>query len=364
MPDRFHAPGLRTPRHRRGVALLVVLSIISVSLAITYAVLRSQTVMLQVQQNAGTRVSARHAAMAGMSIALRKMHQNDWAGVGTTLIGSLGSDAGYSVTFTTGDPQLQDPLNPGSPDPTHPDFADWPFRVTVESVGQVSISGGGAAPAEYRVRTVMRLVPRALSTEPAPWNEINLYTVYQIADDSSEMNAPARIAGPMRMRGPFDICPSMSWSDSVRQQYMGDLVAIHNAGGFDFRFLTGGIEMPLSDQSASDLSLLQDVMGVETLDASSTTLTGWNYPGPISTYRLYPGGKIYNVDSCPASLSAQNLGPDPDTNPAGLFYSAGTVDLYNNVTVNGTIVSPGKLSLRGANIEASPVDLPPLHDTT
>jgi len=359
MPNCFHAP-----EHRRGVALLVVLSIISVCLAMTYAVLRSQTVMLQVQQNAGARVSARHAAMSGMSIAMRKMHQNDWAGVGTTLTGSLGPDTGYSVTFTTGDPQLQDPMNPGSPDPTHPDVADWPFRVTVESVGQVSISGNSVAPAEHRVRTVMRLVPRALSTEPAPWNEINLYTVYQVAAVPSMMNAPARIAGPMRMRGPFEICPSMSWSDSVRQRYMGDLVAMHSASGIDDRFLTGGIEMPLSDQSASDLFLLQTVMGVETLDASSTTLAGWNYPGPISTYRLYPGGKIYNVDSCPSSLSGQNLDPDPDTNPAGLFYSAGTVDLYENVTVNGTIVSLGKLSLRGANIEARPVDLPPLYGTT
>ena len=34
------------------------------------------------------------------------------------------------------------------------------------------------------------------------------------------------------------------------------------------------------------------------------------------------------------------------------------------VTVNGTIVSLDKLSLRGANIQASPVDLPPLHGTT
>lgn len=69
----------------------------------------------------------------------------------------------------------------------------------------------------------------------------------------------------MRMRGPFDICPSMSWSDSIERQYMGDLVAMHNAGGIDYRLLTGGIEMPLSGQSASDLWLLQNVMGVETL---------------------------------------------------------------------------------------------------
>ncbi len=359
MPSCFHAPG-----RRRGVALLVVLSITSVSLAILYAVLRSQTVMLQVQQNAGTRVSARHAAMAGMSIALRKMHQNDWTGVGTTLTGSLGPDAGYTVTFTTGDPQLQDPMNSGSPDPTHPDFTDWPFRMTVESVGQVSISGDGAAPAEHRLRVVMRLVPRALSTEPAPWDEINQYTVYQYDEVSSAINAPARIAGPMRLRGSFDICPAISWPDATREQYMGDLVTMHNAGGTDYRFLTGKIEMPRSDFSSSDLLLIEDFMGIETLNASPTALTGWNYPGPISTYRLYPGGKIYNVGSCPSSLSGQNLDPDPGTNPAGLFYAGGNIDIDSDVSVYGTIVTSSRLRMRGANIQARPVDLPPLHGTT
>jgi len=349
---------------RRGVAVLLVLAILSVSLAITYAVMRSQSVMARVQQNAGTHMTAHDAAITGMSIALRKMHKSDWAGVGSSLNGNLGPDTSYEVTYTTGDPSLEDPNNPGSPDPTHPDYEDWPYRVTIQSTGIAATPGESTAPAEHTVRAVVRFVPRALGTQPSAWDEINAYTMYQYDNVDSYIHTPARISGPVRLRGALEVSPDYNWLDPVRDQYLGDLVTMYDNGGEDRRVLTGPLTLPSGYIPSTVLSLLQSVMQIPVSNGSSSTLSGWNYPGSINTYRLYPGGKLYNVASLPSLLSGQSLGPDPDTNPAGLFYNSGDVDIEDEVSITGTIVAGLRVNLDGQNISIQAAALPALQDTS
>src|SRR5258708_3850443 len=63
---------------RRGVAIVLVLGLLSLTLALSYALLRSQTIAAQVQQNSQRTVSARLAAQTGLSVALRKMQEANW----------------------------------------------------------------------------------------------------------------------------------------------------------------------------------------------------------------------------------------------------------------------------------------------
>src|SRR5215211_447871 len=102
---RNQAIGLSASFHveRRGVTILVVLTLISITLAISYGLLRSQMTSIQIQANSSRRDLAQQAAMTGLSIGLRRMSQSDWVGVDTTLSGSLSATESYQITFSTGD---------------------------------------------------------------------------------------------------------------------------------------------------------------------------------------------------------------------------------------------------------------------
>jgi hypothetical protein len=63
------------------MTVIVVLGVISITLALSYAMLRSQVTSVQIQSNLDRRNAARQAAYAGVSAALRAMHQSSWGGV-------------------------------------------------------------------------------------------------------------------------------------------------------------------------------------------------------------------------------------------------------------------------------------------
>jgi hypothetical protein len=82
------------------------------------------------------------------------------------------------------------------------------------------------------------------------------------------------------------------------------------------------------------------------------------------TYRLYPGGPLYNFGTLPSSLTNTTLAPDPVANPLGLFYNSSTATLGNNVTITGTVVTGGELKITGTNVKISPFSLQSLDGTT
>ena len=84
---------------RRGMAIVMVLGLLAITMAMSYSMMRSQATNAQIQYNS-TRVGhARQAALAGLSTGLRKMHQDDWAGVDSQLTGWLSSTESYSVVL-------------------------------------------------------------------------------------------------------------------------------------------------------------------------------------------------------------------------------------------------------------------------
>jgi hypothetical protein len=64
-----------------------------------------------------------------------------------------------------------------------------------------------------------------------------------------------------------------------------------------------------------------------------------------------------------ATLADLNLGPDPVTNPLGLFRSTGTLAIQSNVRVTGTIVTDGSMpevQIYGTNVLLEAASLPRL----
>ena len=181
---------------RRGVALLLVLGTISVVMALSYAMLRSQTVQLMVHENSSRTLDARQAAMAGMNLALQKIHDSSWAGVGTTLNGSLGTGEAYSVSFTTGDASLSE---------GDADYDDYPWRVTLLSTGTVTDASSGVS-ATHQIQTVVQLVPRQLSDEPDGWESVAAYTLYQWGSSDAEFKVPCHVDGAAYLAGPLKLC--------------------------------------------------------------------------------------------------------------------------------------------------------------
>src|SRR6187399_2883338 len=110
----------KTNRGRHGIAVVLILGMLAMTLALSYASLRGQATTAQLTSNLGRGDEARLAAESGMQIALRTIHSSSWAGVDTTFTGSATSTATYSVTYTTGDSRLaaSDPL-----------YGEYPYRV-------------------------------------------------------------------------------------------------------------------------------------------------------------------------------------------------------------------------------------------
>src|SRR5688572_23151219 len=68
-------------RRRRGMAVLLVLGLLALTLTLSYAMLRMEYQVQQSQTNISGQDRARLAAITGVSIALRQMHDGTWAGV-------------------------------------------------------------------------------------------------------------------------------------------------------------------------------------------------------------------------------------------------------------------------------------------
>ncbi len=356
---------VRRRSQRRGMAVLLVMVILSVTLATAYAVIYSESQSLQIQQNSSSRAQARQAALTGLSVALRKMHQSSWSGVGTDLEASLSSTDRYEVAYTHGDASLTE---------DHPDYDRYPLRVTIRSTGY---STSGANEAEHVAQAVVELVPRNLASEPSCWSELvpqlNLSTgiidvsitpptLDQYASGSCFLNPPIRIEGPVRLRAELQIGTHYAWSNSTRLKYFDDLRKMRLAGLGDLRPFTGPVRLPYSSQSDA-VWLLQSQIGVTTADVSASSLSGFSAPDQIRTYRLFPGGPQYSVPRCGTTVADTTLEADPQTNPLGVFYCSEDVSIENNVTLRGTLVVAGDMELDGRNVQMQAASLPALYQS-
>jgi len=361
----IHRP-LRRPtrwarRPHRGVAVLVVLLLLSVTLALSYASVRSQYTAALIHENAMRRGSARHAAMVGMAMAIKNMNRTDWVGVDNAIAGTLNGLEGYSAAFTTGDATL------GEDDPN---CADYPYRVTVLSTGYAIDSANPARSSQYQIEAVLQLIPRALSDEPdgfGPDDEdrITAYALCQWKAGKAKLNVPMQVDGPVRLRDELELCDELSWGPEARERYLEDLRKAAEDGGPDYRPMTDSITYPFDDQSSTTRSLVRSSLGVTERDGSSAAEFDWPDYDLTDSYQLYPGGKSYTPETLSGTLEDEQLGPDPISNPLGIFVRRGEVRIRADVTVEGTLLTDGgfwcDVNIEGDGVELLAYDLPSLY---
>lgn len=342
-------------RARRGMAVILVLGIISMTLAVSYALVRSQVAGVKSQANVGLRGDARQAAYTGLSAALQRMHQSNWAGTETALTGTLGSTLSYAAAYATGDPEIA---------AASADADDWPYRVTVTTTGYASAATTGGAATTYTLRAVTRLVPRQTATNPAAWSTMAPYVVYQTNTESVTLQIPFQFQGAVRLQGALSVATDYPSPSSARNTYFEHLNAMRSNGLPDCRPFTGPVTLPFSSTSSSTRTLLTTTLGITLTDGAGAATSNWNAPGAVTTYRLYPGGKQYNAAVLASSISGTTLAADPRTNPAGIFVRQGNVTIGGNTTVVGTILGTGDVILNGTNINITPHLMAALDGTT
>jgi hypothetical protein len=334
----------------------MVMLLLSLTLGLAYAAMRSQSTAAMIQRNSDRRALARQAAVTGLSMALKKMSRSDWAGVDTSLSGSLNTNDTYLVTYATGDSRL----NAGDP--------NQPYRVTLLSTGYSADANQPQVMAIYRVRAVVKLIPRKLADEPADWTTMMGYTVFQWTSGNFSWDPPARIEGPVRMQATLTPAWSYSWWGNPRDQFLKDLNAMRLAGHGDYRPFNAQISLRNSSQYWDTLTVLNTSLAIPTANTANKTINDMPFPSMLSTYRLYPGGKPYTIPQLPRTLQAAVYQPDPATNPAGLFYRVGALDINDDTTINGTVFttanSGGRLTVSGKRVRLTPVNLPALQGTT
>jgi hypothetical protein len=349
-----HRSRYRRGNYRRhcGVAVLLVLLLITLTLALSYAAVRTQNMAFMIQRNSDRRWAAQQAAVTGMTMAFKKMQKSDWAGFGSTLDGTLSSTDNFSATYAFGDSSLTS---------SSPDYNDYPYRGTLTVTGKSIDPVNSQNITTYQITAVVRLVPRQLSTEPTNWNTMQQYTVYQTASQPFQINIPCQMSGPVRLQGPLAIAPSYPdyWDAWVR--YLTDLNSMRSGGYADCRPFTGPVRYVSGQIDSTNMTALTSYLGVSASPlAAPANNSDWIQPINFSTYQIYPGGPSYSIPQVSNNLQSVTLGPDPMTNPLGIFYYNGSLTIKNDVTIRGSLFCKNKLTIDGNNVHFEPVELPGL----
>ena len=150
---------------------------------------------------------------------------------------------------------------------------------------------------------------------------------------------------------------------STRAKHLRDLNRLRTQTGTDWRPFDGPLTAPTSSTSAHDHSLFTDELGITWNNTSVTSAAPLTHPGAVSTYRLYPGGQAYSIPTLGSSLQNTTLGPDPVTNPLGVYYRLGNVNVWDHVTIQGTVIVHGTdstpdIEVYGQNVRFRSVRLP------
>jgi hypothetical protein len=144
-------------------------------------------------------------------------------------------------------------------------------------------------------------------------------------------------------------------------RYLTDLNLMRPAGYPDLRPFNGPVRLPYAGQSAADLTALTVNLGVAASDLPETPAAAdWTQPSSPAGYQIYPGGPVYEIPMTASTLVNVALGPDPLTNPLGIYYHDTNMSLQGNVTVRGSLICRDDMTIAGTNVRFEPVELPGL----
>ncbi|MEA1952386.1 MAG: hypothetical protein U9N87_13485, partial [Planctomycetota bacterium] len=338
---------------RRGISLIIVVLLVSMTMAVSFAVIHTQGTAITTQQNADLRASARAAALTGMAVAIREAHSPDWIGTEVSFSKSLGTSELFNATYSTGDATLSDGDD---------DYDEYAYRVTILVTGHATDPNNTDRTASHQIEAVIRLVPEAVDNEPTGWGEIQQNTFCQRENGTVSLTVPCRIEGPVRIRGKLDLCKNrIAWDDNLRTWYLDELYSMSQNGWPDYRPFNGPMYLPYGEQDAGTTDLLSGALHVPITDTTNDSLYAWSDPLLDESYQLYPGGKTYYAEIIGGDISDTELKPDPKTNPLGIFICSDDIRFLGNVSIQGTLITRDSddIEITSGNNQFSSLTVPP-----
>ncbi len=336
-----------------GVAVVMVLMVLAMTLAVCYAMLRTQSTTLLIQENEQLQNLARQAAMSGLRAALQRMHSADWSGGSSSFQETISSNQSFQVSYTPGDSLLT---------AADPAYRELPFRVTIVTTGRAVDPKSPQRVVVYPIRVVVRLIPRNFSLTPTSWGTIQNYTIFQTHSENVELDIPCQLRGRTRIQGKLYIAPRYPTYLSAWWTYLEDLNNMRGAGYADCRPLVGPVFLPTSQQEALHFWALAYALRAPYSNlAASPVGADWTNPTPPPTYQLYPGGPYYTVMQLPDQLENASYQPDPIENPLGIYYRNGSLQLRSNVSLQGAVLCRDTFSIEQSNVRITPATLPPMY---
>ncbi len=345
---------------RRGMALLLVMVAVSASLVITLAFVRTQTSCIRIRQNSTRRDVALQAAHTGAAVALETMHSTTWAGVDVSLSRTILSDAegtsSYEVEYQT----IEE---------TNPDVVpgDAPLYVVVVSTGRWVSAADPSEVVSRQVQVITKLLPRVpgrtinagdsanasdVTPNPGGYDTIQTFTGYQrTAASKAMMIEPCgRVEGNISANSQVSIYVDALWNSTVRGAVLDNLGSQYGTttGGTSIAHphpLNGSITFRVTPNASvqSDLAKL----GIPwSYNASVPTWPSIDYAGRVS-YKLFQGGFTYTAETIGSSLISNVTLKPTATNPLGIFYRNGSLNVHDGTNIRGTLVCTGLVVVGG-----------------
>ncbi len=340
-------------RQPAGVAVVMVLLVLAMTLAVSYAMLRTQSTALLIQENEQLQSRARQAALSGLRAALQRMHSPDWQGIDSSWQGAISAQESFQITYRAGD-SLLSATDPASP--------EYPYRVTVECTGRAAAPDSPQRTVTYLIRAVVRLVPRNLSSTPTHWPTMQNYTVFQTRDDKVELDIPCQLQGRMRVQGKLYLAKHYPDDLFAWWTYLEDLNLMRQAGYADCRPVLGPVFLPITRQETLHFWALAYALRVNYFHLSTAEVgPDWTKPALPSSYQLYPGGPNYAIPRLPDRLENASYQPDPQQNPLSVYYRDGSLQLREQVRIQGAVFCRDDLNVQATNIQIIPVALPAVY---
>jgi len=352
----------RCGRHYpRGFAVVLVLGLLAITLAISYATLRGQGNTSQLALNNSRALDARVASQSGLAVAVRKISENSWGGIDLTITTNVTDHSWYQVSFATGDAKLSS---------TDPQYGEYPYRVTIDSIGYALDPLNPAVCSQHKSRCVVQLVRKQLTSEPGIWPTLTNHAVYQYSAQDVYVQFPVRIDGAATLHGRLRFCTEYPNSATARDQYLSDLNLRRISELGDDRPFPSTMTLRglVGVQDAATIAVLISKLGMVLLDTVAGTSAPLSHPGTVTTYRLYPGGKEYSTPVLQTTygnpIENQNIAPNVLENPLGIYRSEGSLTLGNNVNITGTVITNGSgpdIQVSGMGVVLKAFELPSLY---
>ncbi|MCA9013801.1 MAG: hypothetical protein KDA77_00590 [Planctomycetaceae bacterium] len=349
---------------RAGISLILVMFALSMSLVLTYSFIQTQSVLTQISENGARRDLAMNAARAGITDALNRINSLEWAGINDQYLREFQSDSDgtstYSISFET----------PG-------DSLSSVLELDIHSLGVWTSAENNNLRSEYQITAKVRLVPRlknrtilpgdsASATDqaanPGYYDVIRQYALFAEEGRNSLILDPCdRIDGNLWLNDDLILYEDPNWNTSVRTAFLQDLgnrLVTFPAGSTDLADASVQYPHPFAGRitfyNTPASGIQQDLADLKI--SWSTTVERPTIPAPdfskFSHYQLYAGGPEYQAVPVNSSLYNVSLKPTP-TNPLGIFYRNGSINVFDNVVIQGTLVAKNKLFFRGKGIHVT-----------